>query len=638
MPGVEATVPGNQGPFVLQMDPDSRKMMALREAQRMFSAGEQQCWARRDRMIEYLMAWHGQVTQTHNAQHSQVGHDVTRESIERILPKLLGTDLGFNYYRQGTFQEAPTRLGEHYLRGMHYFLEKLKQSRDKLIYGRGVGKWRYVLDRRIRSRKLRPREIEAFLAAGLDPAALKGRFEEPVTAWDGPRFHAADPFALTYDTSVDNPYNMGFLFEECLKTARLMRVEVDQGRLDRAATLGYLSQTSKPLGSVARWRSMITTRIGIDLGTTTSPENQTHWTTYEGYFPFDLQGTLHDAPCIVECDPGFMYPLRVEESPFDHGLAPYSFEDWIRVTGEHWPVGVAEMLEPVQTMVNVWANLSIDNIILSIFAVWLKHAEAGIPQNTMRLIPNQIITTQIANGLEPLRPPDYTAQIHAWLNFYLKRAQEQSGITAFSALGTPELGQTKTALGIQTLKAAAEEFLAFAKRLSIEDGMDYDARFLLELMQQFVTTDQDIAIRGQDGQMRPFRVQPEDLAGDYTWRVVVEQKNPLSRTLDSQAFENWVAKSLKMGVPLNIPLVAARMAQMTDVAELAHPEQYFMQAGPGGPGQPPMAGGPGGNAQMLMQAMQAAQSGGLDRENMQSFEGGPQPGGGALPMMAGQGG
>lgn len=603
--------------------------MALREAHRLFSAGEAQCWARRDRMIEWLMAWHGQVTAQHTVQRSQVGHDITRESIERILPKLLGTNLGFTYYKQGRFQEAPTRLAEHYLAGMHYFIEKLKQSRDKLIYGRGVGKWRYVLDRRIRQRKLRPREVAAFLAIGMDPDALKGRFDEPVTAWDGPKFHAADPFALTYDTSVDSPYNMGFLFEECQKTARHLRTEVDQGRLDRAATLSYLAYENKPLGSVARWRSQISTRIGIDLGATPLPDALTHWTTYEGYFPFDLRGNLREVPLIVETDPGFMFPLRVEENPFDHGMAPYSFEDWIRVTGEFWPVGVAEMLEPVQTMVNVWANLAIDNIVLSVFAVWLKHAEAGIPWNTMRLIPNQIITSQITGGLEALRPPDHTAQIQAWLAFYLKRAQEQSGITAFSALGTPELGQTKTALGIQTLKASAEEFLAFAKRISIEEGMDYDARFLLELMQQFTDADKDISIRGQDGQMAPFVVRPEDLDGDFEWRVVVEQKNPLSRTLDSQAFESWVAKALKMGVPLNIPLVAAKMAMMTDVAELAHPEQFLLQ---------PPGGAPMDTQGMLLQAMQAAQGGGLDRDSVQSFEGGPQPAGGALPMLAaGQG-
>jgi hypothetical protein len=614
------------------MNPDSRKAMALAEAKRLFQAGETQCWARRDRMIEWLMAWHGQVTGSHSAQRSQVGHDVTRESIERILPKLLGTNIAFNYYKQGKFQQAPTVLAEHYMAGMHYFIQKLQQNRDKCIYGRGVGKWRYVVDRRLRRRRLRPRETAAFLAMGIEAQALKGRFEEPVVAWDGPKFHAVDPFALTYDTSVGGtPYSMGYMFEECQKTARHMAIEIEEGRMDKAATHAYMKWDNKPLGSTARWRSQIATRIGIDLGAVPMPDALTHWTTYEGYFPFDLYGTLKEYPCIVETDPGFMFPLRVEENPFDHGLPPYSFEDWIRVTGEFWPIGIAEMLEPVQTMVNVWANMAIDNIILSVFAIWLKHAEAGIPWNTMRVIPNQIIQTQITDGLQALRPPDHTAQIHSWLQFYLKRAQEQSGITAFSALGTPELGQTKTALGIQTLKASAEEFLAFAKRIMIEEGMDYDARFLLELMQQFVDTDKDIAIRGQDGLMMPFIVTPEDLDGDFEWRINVEQKNPLSRTLDSQAFEAWVAKVLKMGMPLNIPMVAAKMAMMTDVSELAHPEQFFMQQ----PGMPGLGGGAPGTPQMLMQAMQAAQSGGLDSDGTQSFEGGPQPAGGALSMMAG---
>ena len=599
--------------------------MALREAQRLFSHGEQQSWARRDRMIEWLMAWHGQVTSVHSTQRNQIGHDVTRESIERILPKLLGTNIGFNYYKKGRFQEPPTRLGEHYLAGMHYFIQKVQQKRDSLIYGRGVGKWRYVVDRRVRRRKLRPREIAAFLALGMSPAALRGRFDDTVTAWDGPRFHAVDPFALTYDTTVAQPYEQGFLFEECQKTARHMLIEAEDGRMDQRVLRGYLALQNKPPGSVARWRQQISARIGIDLGTVPAADHPTAWTTYEGYFPFDLTGNLRESPIIVETDPSFQFPLRIDDNPFDHGLPPYSFEDWMRVTGEFWPVGVAEMLEPTQTMVNVWSNLAIDNIVLSVFAVWLKHSEAGIPMNTMRLVPNQIITSHMSGGLEPLRPPDHTAQIHSWLQFYLKRAQELSGITAFSALGTPELGQTKTALGIQTLKASAEEFLAFAKRIMVEYGMDYDARFLLELMQQFVTSDIDIGIRGPDGQMAPFTVLPEDLDGDFEWRVTVEQKNPLSRALDQQAFENWVAKSLKMGLPLDIPLVAAEMARMTDVAELAHPERYFQQQ--------LMPQGLMGTAQMVQQAMAGAQGGG--EGGTQSLAGGPQPAGGPLAAMAG---
>ncbi len=631
---IEATAPGGTF-FVPNLDPDSRKAMAVREAQRLFSAGEAQCWARRDRMIEWALAWHGKVVAQHTSQRSQIGHDVTRESIERILPKLLGTNLGFSYFKQGRFQEPATQLAEFYLGGMHYFIEKLKQSRDKLIYGRGPGKWRWVVDRRMRSRRLRPREVTAFLGLGVDPRALRGRFEQPVVAWDGPKFHAVDPFCLTYDTSVSSPYEQGFLFEECQKTARHMLIEVEEGRMDRAATLGYLRQENKPLGSLGRWRTQIVAQLGIDLGSTVLADQRSHWTTYEGYFPFDLQGNLREVPCIVETDPGFTFPLRAAENPFDHGMPPYSFEDWMRVTGEFWPVGVAEMLEPTQTMVNVYANLAIDNIVLSVFSVWLKHAEAGIPGNQLRLIPNQFITTNIQGGLEPLRPPDHTAQIHAWLQFYLKRAQELSGITAFSALGTPELGQTKTALGIQTLKSAAEEFLAFAKRIMIEEGMDYDARFLLELMQQFVDTDKDIAIRGPDGMMQPFTVTPEDLDGDFEWRVAVEQKNPLSRALDSQAFENTIAKWLKMGVPVDIPLVAAEMARMTDVPELQHPERYILQPG-GVPGMPGAPGAPMDTMGMLAQAMQAAQGGGLDRGSQQSFEGGPQPAGGALALAAGQ--
>jgi len=621
-------------PAVIRTDPDTRKGMALREAERLFSQAEGQAWARRTRMLDWLMAWHGMVTMRHSTQRSQVGHDVTRESIERILPKLLGTDLTFKYFQRGRYQERTSKAADFFLRKRHYFINKLLQARDKCIYGRGYGKWRWCVESRDRARRLKPREIEAFASLGI--TKFPDRIRETVTSFRGPSFHAVDGFGITMDTTNDNPYRAAFIFEEFNATPVQILQYGESGLWDKAVCKAYVESEQRPLGAVETWRQQVIARLGIDLGTPRTFGKPVGLSLYEGYFPFDMDGDLKDEPCLLVSDPDFQAAFRYEENPSDHGLAPYTFDDWMRITGEAHPTGVAELLEPTQTMVNIWSNLAIDNIVLSVFPIWLKHVDAGIPGNLLRLIPNNMILTQINDGLKPLRAEDHTAQIHSWLQFYLKRAQELSGITAFSALGTPELGQTKTALGIQTLKAAAEEYLAFAKRVMLEESMDMDAQFMLELMQQYIDRDLEISILGEDGAPQSMVITPEDLEGSFTWQASVEQRNPLNRSLEKQAFEEWVAKALKMGVPLNILKVAMEMARMTDTEALQHPEQFLQM--PPGMGMPGMGGPPGGDmGSMLMQAMQAAQAGDLDGgEGGANFSGGPQPAAGAMAMLAGE--
>ncbi len=618
-----------QAPAVIRTDPNTRKGMALQEAQRLFAQADSQCWARRNRMVDWLLAWHGQVVLRHSTQRNQIGHDVTRESIERILPKLLGTDMTFKYYKQGRYDEIVSKTADFYLKKRHYFINKLLQSRDKCIFGRGIGKWRHCVEGRTRNRALTPREIEAFTSIGLTD--FPQRVREDVVSFRGPSFHAVDPFAFTGDMSVDNPYRMAFTAEEFNMTPTAIWQYGEQGVFDQQAARAYALSDQHPLGSVEKWRQQVIAMLGIDLGTPRTFGKPTGVSLYEMYLPFDMDGDLKDEPLLLVCDPDFGVALRYEENPFDHGMAPYTFDDWMRITGEAWPVGVAELLEPTQTMINIWSNLAIDNIVLAVFPIWLKHAESGIPGNLLRLIPNNLITTMVPDGLKPLRADDHTAQIHAWLSFYLKRAQELSGITAFSALGTPELGQTKTALGIQTLKASAEEYLAFAKRIMIEESMDRDAQFMLELMQQFVDRDLQIEILGEDGMPQTLNVTPEDLQGSFTWQASVEQRNPLNRQLERQAFEEWVAKSLKMGLPLNLFKISMEMARQSDVPALAHPENYLMD--PAATTVP----GAGDPNMMLMQAMQNAQGapegGGGPNAN---FTGGPQPAAGAMSMLAGQ--
>lgn len=595
-----------------------RKRKAVEEAKRLFESGQGQCWSRRDQMLEWTMAYHGVVTHVHQAQRSQVPHDITREAIERIIPKLLGSNIGFEYFRDGQFADAPSTLARFYLDKMRYVITAERTARDKLTLGRGIRKWCWRNEARHRKRPLTEAEIRAFQSIGYTEFPRK--VSETLTVYDGPFCFGVDPFAMTYDTSTDDPHRQYFTFEEFHLSPQAMRQEADLENFDAGSVEDLIREESKTPLPMDQWRNEAIARIGIDQGIAHTVGSPTAYGLIEGYFPFDLDGDGRDEPILIVTDPGFLHILRLEENPYDHGMPPYVYDDWVRVTGEFWPIGVAEMLEPVQTMINVWSNLGIDNIVLSVFNVWLKHRDARIPQNSLKVVPNLVIPTDMMNGLQPLRPNDHSGNILTMLQYYLKRAQEQSGITQFSALGTPELGQTKTALGIQTLKAAAEEFLAYHRRTMLMDAMARDAELFLANLQQFMDAPLDIAIRGEDGRMQPFRAMPDDVIGQFDWNAIVENQNPLSRELESQAFENWIAMGLKMRVPVN---ATAAWLELGKRRQIGQPERYILR-----PQAPPQLQG-----QSIM-AQQAALGAG-NRPTFPSLEGGPQPAEGAPSALAG---
>ena len=614
----------------------ARERMALEEAKRLYEIGESSCWARRDRMLDWGLAWHNVVTLQHPSQRSQVPHDVTREAVERILPKLLGTSMGFSYFKQGQYAEIPSKLSKHYLHKMRYRRTMLRTNRDKLIYGRGIRKWSWHVDKRERQRTLTDREIQAMLAMGMDATQIPRKTADTVTLYDGPRCHAVDPFCMTYDTAVDDPHTQSYTFEECRETPQSIRAKSDRGLYREAAAKALLAQEKSSRASVQRWRDEAIARKGIDIGTTVTTNDPSAYYLLEGYFWFDLDGDGRDEHVLLVTDPEFKYPLRLEANPYDHAEAPYVYDDWMGLTGEFWPVGVVEVLEPIQGMANIWGNLGLDNISLAVFNVWLKHRDAQIPGNVLKAIPNQMIATSMTDGLQPLTTQDHTANILTHVTYWQKRAQEQSGITQFNALGTPELGQTKTALGIQTLKAAAEEFLAFAKETMKDESMSKDAEFFLSLLQQFMDRPLDLALRCEDSRAEPFHAEPDDLAVDFEWDVSIEQNTPLSRELESRSFEEWVADSLKIGTPLNVPLISLELGKRKGISR---PERFMLQpqGAPGmgpGPGQgPPGAPGAAGPPSpmnlppdaLAQMAAYAAEGAGTPLPGGASTAGGAQP-------------
>lgn len=588
--------------------------MCLEEAKRLHARGEQAAFARRNRFLDWLLTWHGRVTLAHNVQRSQVHHDISREAVERILPKLLGSDVGVEYFKGGAYDDPATKLARFYYQKMGYFGLCERRARDKMIFGRGVMKWMYANDQRRRKRVLTAAEIGVFQRVGF--TNFPRTVTETVTLYDGPRAYNVDPFTMTYDTSVDDPRRCYFLFEEFRSTIQQMQAEAKAGRYDADAVAEYETDTppTQP-GFVDRWRNEAIARIGIDYGTAYSLSEPTGFALEEGYFPFDIDGNGRDESILLVCDPGFRVAFRCQENPFHHGEAPYSFDDWLRVTGEFWPVGIVEILEQTQAMLNVWTNLGIDNIILTVFPLWLKHRGAQIPGNSLVLTPNRLIPTNMLQGLQQLKQEDRTQQTQTWVQFYLKRAQELSGITQFNALGTPEVGQTKTALGITALKQAAEEFLGFARKRMIEEAMHRDGELFLSLAQQYIDQPKTVAILGEDQQIEPLIVQPDDLLGDFTWQAVVEQMAPLSREIESQNFESIVEKAQKLGLQQNLPEIVIELAKRRGVPNYG---RFLAKTGPGG-----MPSDPTDFMQNLMARQAVGNQGSPPRQP--SMAGGPQP-------------
>lgn len=99
---------------------------------------------------------------------------------------------------------------------------------------------------------------------------------------------------------------------------------------------------------------------------------------------------------------------KLEANPFWHGEKPYISCPYIPKGSSFDGMGVSQIGEKLQEELNDTRNQTMDNKTLILMNMWVKHRGAGIKNSDLRVRPLGIITTNMMDGLEALRPPILT--------------------------------------------------------------------------------------------------------------------------------------------------------------------------------------------------------------------------------------
>lgn len=99
---------------------------------------------------------------------------------------------------------------------------------------------------------------------------------------------------------------------------------------------------------------------------------------------------------------------KLEANPFWHGEKPYVSCPYIPKGASFDGMGAAQIAEKLQEELNDTRNQTMDNKTLILMNMWVKHRGAGIKNADLKVRPLGIITTNMMDGLEALRPPILT--------------------------------------------------------------------------------------------------------------------------------------------------------------------------------------------------------------------------------------
>jgi hypothetical protein len=200
--------------------------------------------------------------------------------------------------------------------------------------------------------------------------------------------------------------------------------------------------------------------------------------------------------------------LLKKENPLDHQEKPYQRARYIRVDGRLYGIGMMEPNVPMEAELNTLRNQLMDMRTFNLRPKWLLDVSAKINHAALKDLSEQIIETMDVNGLQPLRPNDFSASAlanEASIKSDLAETTGGSPLTAGFAGGN---SIERTAVGVSTLASSALDRFDLVVTNFVEEIIRPQLKQMWALNQQFLPEGRDILITG-----KPLvRVMPKDIA------------------------------------------------------------------------------------------------------------------------------
>lgn len=285
--------------------------------------------------------------------------------------------------------------------------------------------------------------------------------------------------------------------------------------------------------------------------------------------------------------------IRVAENPFWHGEKPYSiFPDYLQ-EGEFFGTGEVEAIEGMQDLVNALYNQRIDNLRITMDAMFAVNEKAISDERDLVIRPGGVIRITgdylPQEALQRIELGDVTSNAFAEAEQLEALIERVSGIGGYQ-LGQVEEGQNRTATGVSLITEAGSSKFALKVQLMEKVGLRRLARQWGGIIQQFLDEERVIRVMGPNGQWLFPSLTPEAVQGNLDYEIDVA-----SSTLTEQAAMERSLLLFQTLAPV-LPQAIPKLAQ--DVLE-AHGKKDFM---------PYLMGTP--DIGMIGQIMQAQQTGG----------------------------
>jgi hypothetical protein len=199
--------------------------------------------------------------------------------------------------------------------------------------------------------------------------------------------------------------------------------------------------------------------------------------------------------------------MLIKDNPLDHQEKPYQRGRYIRVDGRLYGIGMMEPNVPMEAELNTLRNQLMDMRTFNLRPKWLLDTSARINHASLKDLAEQIIETSDINGLQPLRPNDFSASALANEQSIKSDLAETTGGSPLTAGFAGGNSIERTSIGVTTLASSALDRFDLVVTNFIEEVIRKQLKQMWALNQQFLPEGREVQVLGKP----MIRVSPNEL-------------------------------------------------------------------------------------------------------------------------------
>lgn len=208
-------------------------------------------------------------------------------------------------------------------------------------------------------------------------------------------------------------------------------------------------------------------------------------------------------------------PIINMPNPYSHGMIPYTKLVFVEMPGEFNGIGISELLENMQVMLNTIKNQRIDNVTMLIHKMWIVDPLANINKSDLIVKPFGIIYSQNPNGVRPVEFSDVKASSYTEEEKLKNDMRNATGVDDYSRGAGAGAGSATEASYLR--EATLERVKLFLRNLETCFGDVMQQWYALIV--DFFPDEKVFRLVNKDGVYYFPTLKKEDYTGEFDFRV-----------------------------------------------------------------------------------------------------------------------